>query len=261
MKVVCVDDEKILLDSTVKLVGKIEGVDEVKGFSKASELLKYIDGGETADVAVLDINIGDADGISLAKKLKEKLPNINVIFATGYSEYMADAFGIHASGYLMKPINEEDLKKEFSELRNPIPESSVGIRVKAFGHFEVFANGKPIAFRREKSKELLAILVDREGASLTVEQLSAILWEDKYYDRTVKSMFNVIKSAMIADLKAVGADGMIIKSWGHLAADTSKFTCDAYEYREGSPKAISAFTGEYMSNYSWAEERVGEFYF
>ena len=51
-----------------------------------------------------------------------------------------------------------------------------GIYIRTFGYFDVFVNGTPIAFRHEKAKELLAVLVDRRGGYVTAREIIACLW-------------------------------------------------------------------------------------
>lgn len=62
----------------------------------------------------------EINGIHLAKALKDIFPKTNIVFVTGYSEYMCQAFSIHASGYIMKPVTPEKIKKELNNLRYPI---------------------------------------------------------------------------------------------------------------------------------------------
>lgn len=56
-------------------------------------------------------------GIELAKELQKRNPTINIIFITGYKEYMGDAFGLYASGYLLKPVKEAAIREALNHLR------------------------------------------------------------------------------------------------------------------------------------------------
>ena len=53
----------------------------------------------------------EINGIELAKQMKKFQPKVNVIFCTGYSEYMQQAIKLHASGYLLKPSDKEKVKE------------------------------------------------------------------------------------------------------------------------------------------------------
>ena len=53
------------------------------------------------------------------------------------------------------------------------------VHIRTFGYFDVFVDDKPIAFRNEKSRELLALLVDRRGGYVSSEEAISFLWEDE----------------------------------------------------------------------------------
>lgn len=90
---------------------------------------------------------------------------------------MAEAFQLHASGYIMKPVTVKAVEEELRNLRYSLPEPSVQpLRVQAFGNFEVFYKGQPVHFSRSRTKELFAYLIDRRGAGSTMGELISILW-------------------------------------------------------------------------------------
>ena len=118
-------------------------------------------------------------GISLVKRLKFINPKMNIIFTTGYSDYAGDAFGIRASGYVLKPATAEKIREEIENLRYPVEcPTAQGLRIQTFGNFEVFADGRPPQFKYAKAKELLAYLVDRRGALCSNKEIIGILWEE-----------------------------------------------------------------------------------
>ena len=61
------------------------------------------------DVAFLDIEMADLNGIDLAKRLKQHCRSLNIIFATAYNDYYREAMALHASGYLLKPMKRKNL--------------------------------------------------------------------------------------------------------------------------------------------------------
>ena len=111
MKAICVDDEKIGMEYLITLCDKIEILSDVKGFAKSREALDYCEKNQV-DIAMLDINMPDINGITLTSKLREINPDIRIIFVTAYEQYAVDAFSVHADGYLLKPVTLEVLKNE-----------------------------------------------------------------------------------------------------------------------------------------------------
>lgn len=98
MRIICVDDEALVLQLTASLCRKLPQVDEVEAFDSAQAALDWIKEND-ADIALLDIDMPNMDGITLAARIKEEKPDTAVIFLTGYSQYALDAFSVHASGY------------------------------------------------------------------------------------------------------------------------------------------------------------------
>lgn len=97
MKVVVLDDEELALENLIECVEKCKPDAEIVGFQYAEDVLDYLET-NTCDCAFLDIEMSGMNGVNLAKILKEKNRNINIIFSTGFSEYRGDAFDMHASG-------------------------------------------------------------------------------------------------------------------------------------------------------------------
>ena len=133
------------------------------------------------------------------------------------------------------------------------------LSINCFGNFEVFVDGHPLVFEREKAKEMFAYLIDRAGSSVTTEQLAVVLWEDRAYDRTLKNYVSTILGSLRNTLRKVGKEDILIKTRNHLSVNPEKIKCDAYDYEKGILSAVNSFRGEYMVNYSWAEFTTGKY--
>ncbi|MGN0674406.1 MAG: LytR/AlgR family response regulator transcription factor, partial [Oscillospiraceae bacterium] len=152
MRIIAVDDEEIALENLESAIRQAESSAEVAAFNTSAAALEYVSENK-CEAAFLDINMGSFNGIALAKALKLRDPEINIIFSTGYSEYALEAVEMHASGYIIKPITAEKVRYELDDLRFRIPEASQGkLCIHTFGNFEVFADGKPVSFKYSKSK-------------------------------------------------------------------------------------------------------------
>lgn len=259
MKILAVDDEKFALNKLINQLNEIEFVQEVKGynnpFTAIEEFNTYL-----ADVAVLDIEMCGLNGIEIAKKLKEIKPDVKVIFVTGHSDFAVDAFKIRANGYLLKPASKEEIEQE---LINATQDSNSKIHergqvtIQTFGNFEVFVDGKILNFERKKAKEVLAYLVDRKGASVSLPELLGAIYEDRPDTASVRSQLRNNISCLIQALKRVGADDIITKNRNEIYINKNLIDCDYYKFLDGDSKAIHEYMGEYMINYSWAEETAG----
>lgn len=99
---------------------------------------------------------------------------------TAYSQYALDALKLFVSGYILKPISDDELRTVLSNLRTPIEGGGERalLDVKCFGNFEVFTDGKPMRFKRSKEKELLAYLICLKCASANRNEICTNIFED-----------------------------------------------------------------------------------
>ena len=257
MRVICVDDERLLMEDTVAMCRELPEVSDVTGFTQSRDALLWIED-NPVDLVLLDIDIPDINGIELAIKIKNLSPDTAVIFTTGYAKYAVDAFAIHASGYLLKPVSIEALAENISYVfsqRQSIPKKQVSIRT--FGMFEVFVDSQPVKFKMAKCKEILAYLVDKQGSSVKRAQLASILWEDRPYDRKLQKQLDVYIRSLRDSLKEYDIERIFEMRRGTLRVVPEEFECDVYRFFAGDPDAINAYRGEYMSAYSWASITEG----
>ena len=265
MYVLAVDDERIMLKELTTELAQVFPNAEIQGFQEPNEAERWasllVQEGKKLDYAFLDIRMREMNGLELARRLKLLHPATVLIFCTAYTEYAFDAIGMYAKGYLMKPISAESIVRTLDEMvfdwRKSLEAQEHSFWIKTFGNFEVFVDGQPLLFEREKAKEMLAYLVDRGGASVTTEQLAVVLWEDRPYDRTLKNYVSTILGSLRKTLRKVGKEDILIKSRNHLSVNPEKIRCDAYDYEKGIMSAVNSFRGEYMVNYSWAEFKTG----
>ncbi|MCL2363501.1 MAG: LytTR family DNA-binding domain-containing protein [Defluviitaleaceae bacterium] len=64
---------------------------------------------KTADIFLLDVQMGAMDGVTLARKIRSTNKEAQIIFVTGYTEYIADGYEVEALHYLIKPATAEKL--------------------------------------------------------------------------------------------------------------------------------------------------------
>ena len=256
MRILCVDDERLILELTESMCRALPQRPEVIGFQRATEALAWLKQ-HNADIALLDINLPDMNGIMLAAKIKEIRSRIAIIFLTGYAEYAMDAFALHASGYLMKPISEERLAAEINYAIQTIQADrnktkGTDIFVRTFGSFDVLVNGQSILFSRSKAKELLAYLVDRRGSFVTRATAFSVLWENRQYDRPMQKQFDVVLRSLRTTLESYGISDIIVMNRGNIRVNPERFDCDLYRFYDGDINTVNSYHGEYMSEYSWA---------
>lgn len=254
MHILATDDEQSALNILTGAIKEAVPLATVHAFRNPIEALEFMEGTK-CEVAFLDIQMREMSGIVLARKLKEIYPKVNIVFVTGYSQYANEAFTLHASGYVYKPVTAEKIVTEMENLRTPVKWKETGIRVNTFGNFELLVNGKEVTFGREKAKEMLAYLVDKQGKGATRKELATVLFERDDYSRATQNYLSKIIKELIVALERVGAEKILKRGLNSYSVDVDAFDCDLYVYESdnATPEDLNSFQGEYMKQYSWAE--------
>ena len=104
--------------------------------------------GPAADAVFLP---ADGPGLALARTLRQRRPRTNLIFMASDPDAFRETFPLHASGYLLHPLSDEQVAAELSDLRYPPAETPEKLRVQTFGNFAVFYRGQPVRFRRTRT--------------------------------------------------------------------------------------------------------------
>ena len=213
MKILVVDDGQLAINSLIRILCRVAPDCDYISAMTTEDALSWMRQGPM-DAAFLNLEMPGMNGLALTRMIQKLQPRCNIIVVTEHPEYALEALQIFVSGFLLKPANEADVRNVLEHLRYPPENAPVGIKIQCFGNFEIFVGGRALAFKRSKSKELLAYLVDRNGATCTNGEMLAVLWEDKPDTASLHS---------------------------HL------------RFLRGSRSATNSYRGEYMTQYSWAE--------
>ena len=164
MYILALDDERYALDAIAQELEKVFPGAVIHEETKASSAITWaeelVQKGEQLSYAFCDIQMRGTNGIEVARQLKKIHPKVILFFCTAYSEYAFDAFGLHAKGYLLKPACAKEIENILDEMvedwRTQVMPLERNLKIQTFGHFEVFLDGVPLSFEREKAKELFA---------------------------------------------------------------------------------------------------------
>ncbi len=255
MKFLVVDDEKLALRGIIRMLSKVYPSAEIISTQNPVTAQMLFD--KDVDVAFLDVEMPGMTGIELGELLLQEKKNLNVIYITAYSDYAVEAYRIHASGYLTKPLDEKQLRKEMENLRYPLEQNNEILKVKCFGNFEVFCGGMPVHFSRSSSKEVLAYLIDRRGATVTIDELCSNFWEESTEMEKKKSYMRTMIKSLRKTLEEYGLKDLLVSRRNSYAVNPAYLDCDYYKYLNDAEVYGDLFHGEYMSQYSWAERTLG----
>lgn len=250
-----VDDEPLLVEMLEEAICKAEPDAEVRSFCRVDTLMTALREGKKPDVIFTDIEMPGMTGLELVLQFKRLSPKTKIIFVTGFSQYAVEAYRLHVSGYIMKPVTPERIREELNVLGVSYKDKTEEgkLQVQCFGYFDVFYKGLPMIFQRRKTKEMLAYLVDRKGAVCDAGELITALWEGRGDLTHRKSYLRALTTDLRRTLETVGMEDVLIRQHNQWAVRTELLDCDYYHMLEGDISAINAYHGLYMMQYSWAE--------
>ena len=206
------------------------------------------------DTAILDVNLPELGGIDFGQYLQELYPFVNLIYLAEDTNRAFDAMRQHASGYLLKPAAKESVQRELEDLRHPAAQKrQKRLFAQTFGNFELFADGKPVAFKYSKTKEIVALLINNRGAQTSNGEIIACLWEDDGDPEKKASYLSNLRQDLQNTFTKLKLNGIILKQRGSLAIATDRIECDLYDWLEKGQESRYHYLGDYMNQYSWPE--------
>lgn len=131
MKIAVCDDEQIYIDNIVELLDIFSDKNNID-FEKST----FINSAEVMssdikfDIAVLDVEMDNMNGIKLGEKLREQNPNIILIYVTAHKKYLDDALNLNAVRFFEKPLNEQRFFKGLQDAIKRIDNSTIRFYLK-----------------------------------------------------------------------------------------------------------------------------------
>lgn len=117
--VLLVDDSPIALEGGLPVLREALPSANVVGLASPAEAVRYFKGNSVA-LAFLDIKLGRTNGLDLCQELLQIKPNANIVYITAYPEYSLDAWSTDACGFMLKPLEAEEVRKLIPKLRHPV---------------------------------------------------------------------------------------------------------------------------------------------
>ncbi len=269
-KIIGVDDEKIALDRFERIMKEDARVSVIGTFTRVSDALEFVRR-NPVDIAFLDIEMPGMSGLELAERLAEENPYIEIVFITAYDKYALKAFQTHAIGYLLKPLDIDEVREQIDNFARKLgcrreTISSEYLTVKCFGQFLCCADknaADPIRWRTAKAEELFALLVHYQGKAISKEILIDALWPEAEPEKAANN-FRVTCTYLRNTLTDKGFANILLRDRDSYLLDTSRLRCDLLLFLPTTgaaslelsalEKASALYAGGYFENkpYEWA---------
>ncbi len=211
-KIAICDDEEIDRKYIASLITKWSEKNNysihISLFSSSENFLFHYDNKNNYDILLLDIEMGAMDGVSLAKLIRQNNDTLQIIFITGFSDYIQEGYEVSALHYLMKPVKEEklfnsldraiiNLAKKEKVLNIEINNELVLIPVYQIMFAEVFGNYVTIHSQ------------DEYKVKMTLGELEKLL-DDQFYRVGRSVIVNLTKISRVTKKEIKLTDGSLI---------------------------------------------------
>ena len=130
------------------------------------------------------------------------------------------------------------------------------IEIRTFGYFDVFLNGRPLYFPA-KMKELLAMVVDRQGGYLSLRDAIVNIWNVDGISDAERRRYVKLRWELEKQLDRYGIGQLVERERGLLRLNVNMVTCDLLAYTKDLRNNLYLFNGSYLSEYTWAEVTRG----
>lgn len=229
-----------------------------KSFSDTNSAMKFLSG-NTIDLAFVSLcskNIDYASIIHFIKRRRDKA----VIFLIGTDDSQsAEVYKRQCDYFIKKPYNGLEINHCLERFELLSKRICKNVYVRAFGRFDVFVKGVPIDFHNAKAKELFALCIDHHGGSVTMNEAIDKLWPERDYDEKVKRLYRKALISITKTLAENNISEVFVKSRGSCNIKKELIECDYFNFIEDPKMYYDLFQGEYLFDYSWAEETLARF--
>lgn len=199
------------------------------------------------------------EDVAAAKQLIEQASSVQVVLLADDGRYALDAWQMDAFGYLLKPYTQEDLQQAINKHRL-YSFSAPRVVIQTIPSFAVTVDGRPLHISAAKPRELLALLVEYAERGLTTAEGISLLWPDRVDDEKTRSLFRMTYKRLLAILEEAGVGDIIGSNNNKRYLHMNKVSCDLYQILDGNQQMQKRYIGQYMQEYSWAEDRNAQLY-
>lgn len=203
MKVIIIDDEQMAIDVLEILLNQIKGIEIVGKYTDPQMVLVDLPK-LNADVAFIDMEMGNMHGLELAEMIQSTSPKyLEIVFVTAYPQFALEAFEVNAIDYLLKPVHQERLSQTMAKLdrrlgiyqkkQQQANQGKKDIFMQVMGSCHLFdANGHEVKWRTKKVKELFVLLWQQKEIGIHRSELIVQLWPEITEDKATTHMHTTV---------------------------------------------------------------------
>ena len=256
MRAILVDDEAIMLRSFMRNSADIPEINVIAQFQSAEEAIEFARE-NPFELALLDVRLPGMDGIELAVRLREIIPELLIVFISAYDEYLRNFNEIGGDYYILKPYKKETIRMMAEKMSLLAGRLEKNIYIQMFGRFNVMKDGVPIKISG-KAKEILALIASRRGKEISNEEIYGTVWENREYSNERMKVYYNALSRLKHALAEAGISDLLLSTQRGQMLNTAICDCDYFAWQDGNMGNNDRFEGEFLSEYSWGDPILAE---
>jgi two-component system, NarL family, nitrate/nitrite response regulator NarL len=199
IRLLVIDDHPMVLEGMKSLLADIEYITLSGTASNAFEAMQVLKD-NTVDVAIVDINLPDLNGLDLTKKIKAEYPLVNVLAMSTFKErsYIVQMIQNGASGYLLKSATKEEIEDAIRSAY--VGKLYLSLDINSVDVSEKMNRPMPIISSREK--EVLKLIADGLTNPQIADKLFISLHTVDSHRKNLLTKFEVSNTALLIKLAA-----------------------------------------------------------
>ncbi len=199
IKILVADDHQIIIDGLKLLLSQKEGVEVVAEAHHGEEVVRTVKNLDELDLVILDINMPEKDGITVAKELKTEFPEVKILIMSTYNqpEFIKNLIATGVDGYLLKNSGRAELFLAIDTLMRGEPYYSKEITktvIKSFQKSKVFDSPLDIEVS-EREKDVIRLIAEGLNTAEIADKLFVSTHTIDSHRKNILSKLEVKNSA------------------------------------------------------------------
>lgn len=203
IRILLVDDHKIILDSLSLLINLIDDLEVVGTIDDSRKVIDFIEE-NTIDILLTDLSMPYMNGIELSYKVKERFPKLPILMLTVNDdpELIMDAYKMGISGYLMKKAKRQELEKAIKAVAGGELYYSQEVMKQILSGSQSIDTKQKLKLITSRELEVIKLIVEEKSSNDIAKELFISLGTVEAHRRNifkkleVKNVVGLVKFAM-----------------------------------------------------------------
>ena len=178
---------------------------QVQRFVSAENFLFHYADDKAWDILLLDIEMGDMDGVSLAKRIRQENELVQIVFITGFPDFMAEGYEVSALHYLMKPVAKEKLFAVLDKAAANLGKNEKQLAI-SFDRQTVLVPLSKITYI-EAQKQYVIVYTDKQEYRMKASLADTEKELDEYFFKCQRSFIVNLRHVL-----RIGSDSVVLKN-------------------------------------------------